>query len=190
MIPDFWKGRSRTPRIRCCRKRERSERSGSRSLSPGPRPLRTARASFPACRSSRLTCSDAGRSEDPKAQALDSPCRWGPIWDQSMQREPRPFGAGGGPTVRTVSAIAFPSSRPTRPVGRQHPFRLGLSTYRRLYRLDLQLDTRPRGGKQHKNGQLSVGKMLLVSQMLICCNQQCVALLFGCAGTNRQDVEG
>jgi hypothetical protein len=61
------------------RKRERSGRSGSRSLSPGPRPLRTARASFPACRSSRLTCRDAGRSEDPKAQVLDCPLRFAPV---------------------------------------------------------------------------------------------------------------
>jgi hypothetical protein len=30
--------------------------------------------------------------------------------------------------VRTVSTLAFPSSRPTRPVGSLHPFRLGLST--------------------------------------------------------------
>jgi hypothetical protein len=29
--------------------------------------------SFPACRSSRLTCGDAGHSEDPQAQALDCP---------------------------------------------------------------------------------------------------------------------
>ena len=52
---------------------------GSRSLSPGPRPLRTARASFPACRSRRLTCRDAGRSEDPKAQVLDCPLRFAPV---------------------------------------------------------------------------------------------------------------
>jgi hypothetical protein len=61
------------------RERRRSRRSGSRSLSPGPRPLGTARASFPACRSGRLTCGDAGRSEAPKAQALDSPFHGGPI---------------------------------------------------------------------------------------------------------------
>jgi hypothetical protein len=58
---------------------QQSGRSGSRSLSPGPRPLRTARASFPAGRSSRWTCGDAGRSGDPQAQALDSPFRGGPI---------------------------------------------------------------------------------------------------------------
>jgi hypothetical protein len=45
-----------------------------------------------------------------------------------MYGEPRSFGARGGPTVRTVSTIAFPSSRPPRPVGSQHPFRWGLST--------------------------------------------------------------
>jgi hypothetical protein len=50
------------------------------------------------------------------------------IWDHSVGGEPRSFGAWGGPTVRTVSAMAFPSSLPTRPVGSQHPFRLGLST--------------------------------------------------------------
>ena len=46
---------------------------------------------------------------------------------QAERGEPRFFGAWCGPTVRTVSAIAFPSSHPTRPVGSQHPFRLGLS---------------------------------------------------------------
>ena len=57
------------------RKRERSGRSGSRSLSPGPRPLRTARASFPACRSSRLTClrRPLGRSQS-AALAVRSAC--------------------------------------------------------------------------------------------------------------------
>jgi hypothetical protein len=68
-----------SPKLTCCRKRERSGRSGKEAVSPAPPPLRTARASFPACRSSRLTCGDAGRSEDPKAQALDSQCRGGPI---------------------------------------------------------------------------------------------------------------
>jgi hypothetical protein len=45
-----------------------------------------------------------------------------------VRGEPRSFGAAGGPTVRTVFPIAFLSSLPTRPVGSQHPFRLGLST--------------------------------------------------------------
>jgi hypothetical protein len=77
-LPLSW---SRTPAVSCCRKRERrrSGRSGSRSLAPSPRPLRTARASFPACRSSRLTGGDAGRSEDPQAPAVDAPLRGGPI---------------------------------------------------------------------------------------------------------------
>jgi hypothetical protein len=35
--------------------------------------------SFPACRSSRLTCRNAGRSEDPKAPALDCPLGLFPV---------------------------------------------------------------------------------------------------------------
>ena len=64
-----------TPGVSRARKRERSGRSGKEAVSPSPPPLRTARASFPACRSSRLTCRVAGRSEDPKAPALDSAFR-------------------------------------------------------------------------------------------------------------------
>jgi hypothetical protein len=48
----------------------------------------------------------------------------------------------------------------------------------RLYRMDPQLHTRPRCGKKHNNGELPVGKMLLVSQILIRRNQEVVALLF------------
>jgi hypothetical protein len=79
-----------TPGFSRCRKREqrRSGRSGKEAVSPSPPPLRTARASFPACRSSRLTCRyTLGHSEDPQAQALDCPltrratvvrCHWWP----------------------------------------------------------------------------------------------------------------
>ena len=50
----------RTLGLSGCRKPQvAAEGSGSESLSPGPRPLRTARAKFPACRSSRWTGSDA-----------------------------------------------------------------------------------------------------------------------------------
>jgi hypothetical protein len=117
-----------TPGMSRCRKRERrrSIRSGSRSLSPGPRPLRTARASFPACRSSRLTCGDAGRSEDPKAQALDSPFRRGPIdlgpvhaWRATVFRcLRRPYRAD-----RVYHCLSFVSSYSTR--GKSAPFQVG-----------------------------------------------------------------
>jgi hypothetical protein len=40
-------------------KRERNGRSGKEAVSPSPPPRRTARASFSACRSRRLTGSDA-----------------------------------------------------------------------------------------------------------------------------------
>ena len=50
------------------------------------------------------------------------------IWCQAVRGEPRSFGAASGPTVRTVFPMAFLPSLPTRPVGSQHPFRLGLST--------------------------------------------------------------
>src|SRR5262245_50261125 len=65
--------------VSCCRKRERSGRLGKEAVSPPPTPLRTARASFPACRSSRLTCRHAGRSEDPKAPALGCPLGLCPV---------------------------------------------------------------------------------------------------------------
>jgi hypothetical protein len=48
----------------------------------------------------------------------------------------------------------------------------------RLDRVDLQLHTRPRGGKQYDNGESPAGEMLLVAQMLIRCYQDVVALLF------------
>src|SRR5215813_1052161 len=48
----------------------------------------------------------------------------------------------------------------------------------RLYRIEPQLNTRPRCRKKHDNGELPVGKMLLISQILICRNQKVVALLF------------
>jgi hypothetical protein len=54
-----WSHNRLTPGVSCGRKRERSGRSGQEAVSPSPPPLSTARASFPACRSSRLTGSDA-----------------------------------------------------------------------------------------------------------------------------------
>jgi hypothetical protein len=59
MLPQQF--RRLTPGFSGCRKRERrtSGWSGKEAVSPSPPPLRTARASFPACRSSRLTGSDA-----------------------------------------------------------------------------------------------------------------------------------
>ena len=81
-----------------------SGQSGSRSLSPGPRPLRTGHESFlhPAL----------PISEDPKAG-----------FGLSIRRAT--VSASSDPTVRTVCAMAFPSSRPPRPVGSQHPFQVG-----------------------------------------------------------------
>src|SRR5262249_24227379 len=54
-------GGRRTLGLSRCRKPKRgtSVGSGKEAVSPSPPPLRTARASFPACRSSRLTGSDA-----------------------------------------------------------------------------------------------------------------------------------
>jgi hypothetical protein len=69
----------RTLALSRCRKPQRSGGSGKEAVSPSPPPLRTARASFPACRSSRLTCRNAGRSEDPKAPALDCPLGLFPV---------------------------------------------------------------------------------------------------------------
>ena len=106
-----------------CRKRERSGRSGSRSLSPSPRPLRTARASFPACRSSRFRQIRKHRLWTVRSPFSQS------IWCQAVSGEPRSFGAAGGPTVRTAFPIALLPALPTRPVGSQHPCRVGLSTH-------------------------------------------------------------
>jgi hypothetical protein len=48
----------------------------------------------------------------------------------------------------------------------------------RLDRFDPRLNTRPRCGKKHDNGELPVSKTLLVSQILIRRNQDVVARLF------------
>ena len=50
------------------------------------------------------------------------------LWDPSGGGAPRSCGAWDSPPGRTVSALAFPASHPTRPGGRQPPGRVGLST--------------------------------------------------------------
>ena len=51
------------------------------------------------------------------------------LWDPSGGGAPAwSCGTWGGPPGRTVSALAFPASHPTRPGGRQPPGRVGLST--------------------------------------------------------------
>jgi hypothetical protein len=117
---------ARTPAFSCCRKRERSGRSGKEAVSPSPPPLRTARASFPACRSSRLTCRNAGRSEDPKAPALDCPLGLLPVGLVSGRvRRATVVRCRGWPyrADRVSHRLSFFSSDSTR--GKSAPFQVG-----------------------------------------------------------------
>ena len=124
-------------------------------MSPAPPPLRTARARFPACRSSRWTCGHAGRSADPQAQVVDGPLRFAPVdLVPAGGRRATVVRCRRGPTRADRVSPHLPACSPDSTRGKSAPFPVG---YRPPWRWPDPCDDRRAFAASHLLSPLGMG---------------------------------